>query len=195
MKTKKILVSTRNKGKLKEIFLILGSAGSEFISLDEMENFPEIEETGTSFEENAIIKAVESFKLTGLPVVADDSGLSIECLGGAPGVFSARYSGENANDESNINKVLGEISVFAPPYKAKYVCVIAFYDGNKLLTTSGECHGEIITERRGDNGFGYDPVFIPDGFSKTMAELDPEVKNKLSHRFKALEKMKELLQL
>lgn len=188
---KKIFVSTQNQGKLKEIRSILGTGEFEFISVQTIDGFPDIEETGTSFEENAIIKAEESFKLTGIPSLADDSGLSVDCLDGAPGVYSARYAGENADDEVNLQKVLSEIKNFSPPYKARYVCVLAFYDGERLITTRGECEGELIMEKRGNNGFGYDPIFVPEGFNKTMAELNPEIKNKLSHRFKALEKMKE----
>lgn len=190
---KKIFVSTQNQGKLKEIRSILGTGEFEFISVQTIDGFPDIEETGTSFEENAIIKAEESFKLTGIPSLADDSGLSVDCLDGAPGVYSARYAGENADDEGNLQKVLREIKNFSPPYKARYVCVLAFYDGERLITTRGECEGELIMEKRGNNGFGYDPIFVPEGFNKTMAELNPEIKNKLSHRFKALEKMKEAL--
>lgn len=190
---KKIFVSTQNKGKLKEIRSILGTGDFEFISVHTIDGFPDIEETGTSFEENAIIKAEESYKLTGIPSLADDSGLSVDCLDGAPGVYSARYAGENADDEENLRKVLGEIKNFLPPYKARYVCVLAFYDGEKLITTRGECEGELIMEKRGSNGFGYDPIFVPEGFIETMAELNMETKNKLSHRFKALEKMKEAL--
>ncbi|MCA0388257.1 MAG: RdgB/HAM1 family non-canonical purine NTP pyrophosphatase [Bacteroidetes bacterium] len=190
---KKIFVSTQNKGKLKEIRSILGTGDFEFISVHTIDGFPDIEETGTSFEENAIIKAEESYKLTGIPSLADDSGLSVDCLDGAPGVYSARYAGENADDEENLRKVLGEIKNFPPPYKARYVCVLAFYDGEKLITTRGECEGELIMEKRGSNGFGYDPIFVPEGFIETMAELNMETKNKLSHRFKALEKMKEAL--
>ncbi|MBN8544537.1 MAG: RdgB/HAM1 family non-canonical purine NTP pyrophosphatase [Ignavibacteria bacterium] len=190
---KKIFVSTQNQGKLKEIRSILGTGEFEFISVQTIDGFPDIEETGTSFEENAIIKAEESFKLTGIPSLADDSGLSVDCLDGAPGVYSARYAGENADDEGNLQKVLSEIKNFSPPYKARYVCVLAFYDGERLITTRGECEGELIMEKRGNNGFGYDPIFVPEGFNKTMAELNPEIKNKLSHRFKALEKMKEAL--
>jgi len=190
---KKIFVSTQNKGKLKEIRSILGTGDFEFISVHTIDGFPDIEETGTSFEENAIIKAEESYKLTGIPSLADDSGLSVDCLDGAPGVYSARYAGENADDEGNLQKVLSKIKNFSPPYKARYVCVLAFYDGERLITTRGECKGELIMEKRGNNGFGYDPIFVPEGFNKTMAELNPEIKNKLSHRFKALEKMKEAL--
>ncbi|MBP7543322.1 MAG: RdgB/HAM1 family non-canonical purine NTP pyrophosphatase, partial [Ignavibacteriaceae bacterium] len=161
--------------------------------VDTIRMFPEIPETGTTFEENAIIKAKESFKLTGIPALADDSGLWIDCLEGRPGVYSARYAGEDASDDENTDKVLAEIAEFPPPYTAKYVCVLAYYDGKSVITTEGECSGEIILEKRGTNGFGYDPVFKPTGYDETMAELNPETKNKLSHRFKAIEKMKEAL--
>lgn len=191
---KKILVATKNHGKMVEIRSILGIDNFELIPSDMIRSYPDIPETGTTFEENAIIKARESFKLTGIPAMADDSGLAVDCLGGRPGVFSARYAGEDAADDDNTRKVLHEIMKFSPPYTARYVCVMAFYDGNELITTQGECEGEIITEPRGSNGFGYDPVFVPAGYTETMAELDPGIKNKLSHRYKAIEKMKEALE-
>lgn len=191
---KKILVATKNRGKLVEIRSILGSEDFEIIPSDMISSYPDIPETGTTFEENAIIKARESFKLTGIPAMADDSGLVVDCLSGRPGVYSARYAGEEAADADNTRKVLHEINDFQPPYTARYVCVMAFYDGNELITTQGECEGEIITEPRGTNGFGYDPVFVPAGYTETMAELDPEIKNRLSHRYKAIEKMKEALE-
>ncbi len=190
---KKILLATKNRGKLKEIRAILGTDYFEFIPVDTIRMFPEIPETGTTFEENAIIKAKESFKLTGIPALADDSGLWVDCLEGRPGVYSARYAGENASDDENTNKVLKEIKAFSPPYTAKYVCVLAYYDGKQTIITEGECSGEIILEKKGVNGFGYDPVFKPTGYDETMAELSSDIKNKLSHRFKAVEKMKEAL--
>lgn len=190
---KKILLATKNRGKLVEIRAILGTDYFEFIPVDTIRMFPEIPETGTTFTDNAIIKAKESFKLTGIPALADDSGLWIDCLEGRPGVYSARYAGEDASDDENTDKVLAEIAEFPPPYTAKYVCVLAYYDGKSVITTEGECSGEIILEKRGTNGFGYDPVFKPTGYDDTMAELNPDTKNKLSHRFKAIEKMKEAL--
>lgn len=192
---KKILVATKNHGKMVEIRSILGIDNFELIPSDMIRSYPDIPETGTTFEENAIIKARESFKLTGIPAMADDSGLVVDCLNGRPGIFSARYAGEEAADDDNTRKVLHEVMEFPPPYTARYVCVMAFYDGNELITTQGECEGEIITEPRGSNGFGYDPVFVPAGYNETMAELDPEIKNRLSHRYKAIEKMKEALDL
>jgi len=177
-----------------EIRSILGSDDFELIPSDQIRSYPDIPETGTTFEENAIIKAKESFKLTGIPALADDSGLAVDCIGGRPGINSARYAGEDAADDDNNRKVLHEIAGFDPPYTARYVCVLAFYDGNSLITTQGECEGELITEPRGTRGFGYDPLFVPAGYTKTMAELDPEVKNKLSHRYKAIEKMKDALE-
>lgn len=191
---KKILVATKNRGKMVEIRSILGIDNFELIPSDMIRSYPDIPETGTTFEENAIIKARESFKLTGIPAMADDSGLAVDCLNGRPGVYSARYAGEEAADDDNTRKVLHEIRDLPPPYTARYVCVMAFYDGNELITTQGECEGEIITEPRGSNGFGYDPVFVPAGYTETMAELDPEIKNRLSHRYKAIEKMKEALE-
>lgn len=190
---KKILLATKNRGKLVEIRAILGTDHFEFIPVDSIRMFPEIPETGTTFTENAIIKAKESFKLTGIPALADDSGLWVDCLDGKPGVYSARYAGENATDDENTDKVLEEIKAFNPPYTAKYVCVLAYYDGKETITTEGECNGELLLEKKGFNGFGFDPVFKPTGYDETMAELDPETKNKLSHRFNALEKMKEAL--
>ncbi len=184
-----------NRGKMYEIRAILGSESFDLIPADRIRSYPDIPETGTSFEENAIIKARESFKLTGIPALADDSGLVVDCLDGRPGIYSARYAGEDAADVDNNRKVLHEIAGFDPPYTARYVCVMAFYDGNELITTQGECEGELITEPRGTQGFGYDPLFVPAGYTETMAELDPGVKNRLSHRYKAIEKMKDALVL
>ncbi len=178
-----------------EIRSILRSDDFEIIPADQIRSYPDIPETGTTFEENAIIKATESFKLTGIPALADDSGLAVDCLGGRPGVYSARYAGEDSDDNGNNTKLLNELTEFDPPYTARYVCVLAFYDGNEIITKRGECEGELITEPRGTNGFGYDPLFVPAGYELTMAELDPDVKNKLSHRFKAIEKMKDALEI
>jgi XTP/dITP diphosphohydrolase len=190
---KKILLATKNRGKLVELRTILGTDSFDLIPVDSIRMFPDIPETGTTFEENAIIKAKESFKLTGIPALSDDSGLWVDCLGGNPGVYSARYAGEDATDDENTQKVLAEIMDHQPPYTAKYVCVLAYYDGREIIVTEGECTGELILEKRGNNGFGYDPIFKPSGFDLTMAELDTDTKNILSHRFKAVEKMKEAL--
>lgn len=192
---KKILVATKNRGKMVEIRSILGSDDFELIPSDQIRSYPDIPETGTTFEENAIIKARESFKLTGIPALADDSGLTVDCLGGRPGVYSARYAGEDSDDSDNNRKLLYELNEFTPPFTARYICVMAFYDGSDIITTRGECEGELIREPRGTNGFGYDPLFVPAGYELTMAELDPEVKNKLSHRFKAIAKMKDALEI
>lgn len=183
-----LLLATRNPNKTREFAQILGN---EFALSDlaRETNAPEIEETGRTFEENAILKALavsqDRSALGGL-VVADDSGLEVDALGGAPGIYSARYAGENASDQENVAKLfraLAERNV--PPSKrmARFRCVVALARAGKLLGTfEGVAEGTIVDLARGQNGFGYDPVFLPTGFEKTFAELPVETKNLISHR-------------
>lgn len=189
----KIIFASKNKGKLKEVKKNFESDKIEIISLLDFNNPPDVEETGSSFLENSILKAKEIYEKYKLPVIADDSGLEVEQLNGAPGVYSARYSGENATDEKNIQKLVSELEKFSEPHHARFVCFAVFYDGKSLHHAEGEVKGEIVKEQRGDNGFGYDPVFLVEGSDKTMAELDLETKNSISHRAKALNKLKEIL--
>ena len=153
----------------------------------------EIPETADTFEGNAKIKAEVVFNRFKLPTIADDSGIVAMQLGNEPGVFSARYAGKNATDEENNKKLLEKLHSFPEPHKAKFVCAAVYYFGTDFKVSMGEISGQIIKEPRGTNGFGYDPLFLPDGFEKTSAELSPEIKNKISHRFKAFNQLKEYL--
>jgi XTP/dITP diphosphohydrolase len=190
----RIVIATTNSGKLKEIKKIFSNLSLEILSLSDFPGFPEIIEDGNSFEENAEKKAKTVFKVTGIPALGDDSGLEVELLKGAPGIYSARYSGEGATYESNNKKLLKELEKLPMPYLSKFVCVAVFYDGTNNVVKRGELSGQIIKTPKGTNGFGYDPIFVPDGFNKTLAELSLEEKNKISHRAKAFCEMRELLE-
>ncbi len=191
----KFVLASGNAHKLSEIRNILGNS-FEIISMnDTTAKGHEVIEDGTTFEENAEKKAVEIMKITGLPTIADDSGLCVDALGGAPGIYTARYAGENATNDENIDKLLANLD--GVPFEernATFVAVIAvaFPDGT-VKKFRGEVKGKILTERHGANGFGYDPVFFIEEHKATMAELDGEIKNSLSHRFNALKKMAEEL--
>jgi XTP/dITP diphosphohydrolase len=184
-----LIVATRNAHKTREIQRILGPAFT-VNDLSAHPEIPDIRETGRSYDENAILKAVGASRyLPGL-IVADDSGLEVDALGGAPGIFSARYAGENATDKQNIDKLLGELArTGAEEIKrsARFRCVIALARQGELLGTfEGIVEGTIVERVRGSYGFGYDPIFVPRGFEETIAELPAEVKNTISHRAKAL---------
>lgn len=182
---RRIIFATKNSGKLREVNHILGDRDYELLSLYDFNNVGEIIEDGLTFEQNAIKKAIYVFEKFKLPVIADDSGLVVDQLNGEPGIYSARYAGENATDEENNFKVLSKIKDFPKPHRAKFFCSAVYYDGAKLLTAEGEVLGQIIHELRGKNGFGYDPLFLPDGYDQTTAELNLDEKNKISHRSKA----------
>lgn len=186
---KKILIATKNKGKLNDIREIFKDLDIEILSFNDFDNFPEVEETGKTFEENAKLKAKACYEKFKIPSIGDDSGLVVEQLNGEPGIFSARYAGENANDFLNNEKLIKEIQKFPEPHRAKFVCVVIYYDGEKFINAYGEVNGRIITEPKGKNGFGYDPLFIPNGYDKTFGELSHEVKNKISHRSMAFRKL------
>jgi len=184
-----LIVATRNAHKTREIQRILEPAFT-VSDLSAHPQIPDIRETGISFAENAILKAVgASGHLPGL-ILADDSGLEVDALGGAPGIFSARYAGENATDKQNIDRLLGELArtrVDEIERSARFCCVIALARQGELLGTfEGIVEGTIIERARGLHGFGYDPIFVPRGFEKTFAELPAEVKNAVSHRAKAI---------
>lgn len=189
----KIIFATQNHGKVEEVKAIFNGSQFEIISLYDLGNNMDVEETGATFSENAFLKAKAVFDYYKEPVLADDSGLMIEQLDGRPGVISARYSGENCTYEDNNLKVIKELSEFPEPHKAKFVSTAIFYDSTNTIEAVGKLHGIIIKEQRGTNGFGYDPVFIPEGYEKTIGELDFEEKNRISHRAKSFEKLKELL--
>ncbi len=187
----RIIFATKNRGKVKEVIHIFSDTNFELISLADLDNNMEIEESATTFEGNAKIKADVVFEKFKMPVIADDSGISLEQLEGRPGVYSARYAGENATDEDNNNKLINELESYPKPHPAKYVCASVFFDGINFITGYGEIKGEITNTPRGTNGFGYDPYFVPEGYSNTMAELPPEEKNSISHRAKAFNQLKE----
>jgi XTP/dITP diphosphohydrolase len=180
-----LLLATRNQHKTGEFARLLGR-NFTVRDLTSKSDVPAIVESGATFEENAALKAVTISKI--FPneiVVADDSGLEVEALGGAPGIFSARYAGENANDRSNVEKLLREVQD-AQDRSARFYCVIALAkNGLLMITVAGKVAGKITKSPRGKSGFGYDPIFVPNGFSETFAELTSETKNKISHRAQA----------
>jgi XTP/dITP diphosphohydrolase len=193
---KRVVVATSNRGKLQEIREILRPAPLELVSMDEYWNSQvEIEETGSTFEENALIKAQFVYNKTGLWALADDSGLEVDALGGRPGVFSARYAGVNAGAEENNRKLLSELkSISASERTARFRCVLVLKtSADSYLCSEGICEGHIGFEPHGSNGFGYDPLFIPEGLDRTFAQLSSEEKHKLSHRAKALKSLVEKL--
>ncbi len=191
----KIFIATKNGHKKKEFTRILEPMGFEVITESELKNpLPEVIEDGTTFEENSKIKAVAGMKNTGYITVADDSGICVDALGGRPGIYSARYSGENATDLSNNNKLLEELKgVPEEKRTAKYVCVITcvFPDG-KIFSVKGECHGRLTTKPLCDEGFGYDPLFISE--KGCFALIPPEEKDSISHRGIALRLFKKELE-
>ncbi|MEA3385455.1 MAG: XTP/dITP diphosphatase [Thermodesulfobacteriota bacterium] len=189
---RKLILATRNKGKLKEIQVLLSDLDIDIMSLDEAENAPHVVEDGKTFMENAFKKAKVIAEATGIMALADDSGLEVDVLDGAPGVYSARYSGENASDASNNEKLLADLErVPSGKRSAHFSCVIIVYHpSGQWISTEAGCEGEIATNPSGDQGFGYDPVFYIPSIKRTMAQLSSEEKNSLSHRGKALEKLK-----
>ena len=187
----KIFIATKNQKKLTELSRILIPMGFEVLcEKDFNEDFPDVEENGTTFEENAIIKAAAGLNNTGLISVADDSGICVDYLDGAPGIFSARYSGEHGDDQTNNEKLLAELSgVPMEKRTARYVAAIAcvFPDGREPIVVEGRTQGIILKEGRGKAGFGYDPLFYYEPYQKTFAELSADEKNAISHRGKAIE--------
>lgn len=191
----KLVLATRNKGKILEIKSILKDLPIEIKSLLDFPKIPKIKETGKTFEENALIKAKEVAKLTGFPALADDSGLVVDCLNGAPGIYSARYAGEDANDKKNNEKLLNELKDIPLERRgAAFVCVVALCTAKgKCYVKEGRCSGIISFSARGSRGFGYDPIFFLPDYGKTMAELSLEVKNRISHRSQALRNIKSVI--
>ena len=184
---KRILVATNNAGKVSELRAILRGIEIDLVALHEVEHAG-VEETGSTFVENAELKAAGYALQTGLPAIADDSGLEVDALDGRPGVLSARYGGADTPFEKKMEMLLDEIKNSARPTRsARFVCAISVADesGNILETKTGICEGSIALNARGLGGFGYDPVFIPDGYDKTFGELSSEIKSKISHRGRA----------
>lgn len=189
---RQIVLATKNKGKIAEMRALLAPLAIEVLSL---ENFAPIEdavEDGATFADNAQIKARYYFAHTHLPCLADDSGLEIDALGGRPGVYSARYSGDGATDQSNNEKVLAEMAEVADDKRtARFRCAMALVGADVNLTANGTCEGVILRELCGEGGFGYDPIFYVAQFDRTLAELTQEEKNAISHRGQAVRKMAE----
>ncbi len=184
----KLLVATKNKGKLREIRSLLAIQGIEVVGLESLENAPDVIEDGDSFAANARKKALEIASLANCLTLADDSGLVVPGLDGAPGIFSARYAGDDATDRQNNLKLLKELTSVPPDsWQAYFCCVMALADPQgRCRTFEGRLHGLLLDELRGDQGFGYDPLFLVPEYGKTLAELPLEVKNRISHRGKAL---------
>lgn len=185
--SQRLVLATRNQGKIIELRRILDAISNgaiELVSVEQYPEIPDVEETGSTFEENALLKAVAISKATGLSAIADDSGLCVDALGGAPGIFSARYAGKHGDDNANLNKVLVELQgVEDTNRSAHFTCVTALVmpDGRKV-TKMGEFHGFIAHAPVGDFGFGYDPIFIPQGSSITSAQMSAQEKDLVSHR-------------
>lgn len=186
----KILIGSYNNHKIGEYRNLFKNELKFQVDLispkDIFEKKLEIEENGSSFQENAKIKAEAFFKQSFIPSFSDDSGIVIDALEGAPGIFSARYAGSHGDDKANNKKVLTELLDL--PYEkrtARFIALISYYDGNKFYFSEGVCEGKIAFEEKGVNGFGYDPIFIPDGYVKSFAQLSDELKNSISHRGKA----------
>lgn len=188
-----VVLATNNEGKVREFSGLLKGQFGRVVSLRDLDNPPEVVEDGETFRDNALKKARAIAEYSGKPTLADDSGLEVDALGGRPGVYSARYAGENATDGDNVDKLLAEMEG-KEERKARFVCCLAlvFPDGHEVVVR-GTCEGVISLEPTGEGGFGYDPVFYLSEFEKTMAEIDPGLKNKISHRARAAEKLIEQL--
>jgi len=187
------VLATDNQGKIKEMKEILTKSGVDVLTRKDLGIVVDVEETGTTFEENALIKAKAICELSGMPAIADDSGLCIDALGGAPGLYSSSFGGNDLDDEERCGfllKKLYNVKQRSAKFVSTIVCV--FPDG-RMIKALGECCGDIATERKGSNGFGYDPVFIATGSDRTLAQIPPEEKNAISHRGKALKEFSRLL--
>jgi len=190
----KIVLATHNHDKEIELQHSLRGLGVEICSLSEYPDIGDIEETGTTLLENSLLKAHTVHDRTGLPAIADDTGLEVDALDGAPGVYSARFAGADATYEDNLNKLLFSMEEVSEERRsARFRTVISFVDGNQVLWTEGHIDGKIIDFPRGNSGFGYDPVFYIPQLEKTFAELSTEEKNKISHRGLALQKLRKIL--
>jgi XTP/dITP diphosphohydrolase len=191
-----LLIATKNIGKIRELEKLLADLPIILRNANEFANLREPEETGQTFAENAILKARYYAEKTGFLALADDSGLEVEALGGAPGVFSARYAGEKATNEERIAKLLNELGQTKDAKRlARFVCAVAISDqkGDIKFLTEGICSGSVTASPLGINGFGYDPIFVPYGFSQTFGQLSDEIKQKISHRGRAMEKIIDFL--
>ena len=187
--TSQILLATRNRKKLEELRRIVAPQLPNLVvvGLDDVDEYEEVPETGATFGDNALLKAREGFAHTGLPTIADDSGLAVDALNGMPGVLSARWSGRHGDDEANLRLVLGQVADVPDDRRgAAFVCAAAYVDGTIEIVSEGRMPGRLVDAPRGTNGFGYDPIFVADGQDVTNGELAPEVKDEISHRGQAL---------
>tara|TARA_Y100000994_G_scaffold94254_1_gene77916 strand:+ start:1270 stop:1908 length:639 start_codon:yes stop_codon:yes gene_type:complete len=192
----KVVIGTHNRDKLKELMLAfkLEDLNIELLSLDSFPEIGDIPETGKTLEENALIKAREVNRITNLPALSDDTGLEVDALHGAPGVFTARYAGENCTYNDNVQKLLDELeTVPAPNRTAKFRTVVAYVDGDFEITAEGYCDGLISGSTKGENGFGYDPIFFITDEKRTFSQMTIEEKEKYSHRGKAIREIIKLL--
>lgn len=188
LKFDRILIATTNEGKVREITQILSQVfrNTKFISLSELDKVKEPEETGKTFLENALVKARYYYSIFRIPLVAEDSGLEVEALNGEPGIYSSTYAGPNSTQKQLIEKLLSKMRGVTNR-NAKFVSTVVFmYEKDKYIFAEGRVKGRIAEEPRGTHGFGYDPIFIPEGYDKTFAELGDEIKNRISHRRNAL---------
>ncbi len=191
----KLILATRNVHKIEELSAMLSDLNVELLSFRDFPDLPEVVEDGETLEDNAIKKAREISQATGLPALADDTGLEVAALGGAPGVISARYAGEACSYDDNNRKLIHELEgVPDEERKAAFRCVVALaVPGGEVMTVEGRTDGVILREPRGDMGFGYDPIFLPNGHTLSYAEMSQDEKNTVSHRGRALEKARELI--
>ena len=192
----RLVIGSRNKKKLKEMVELLGDLPLDLTDLTPYPDAPEVEETADTFVGNATLKATQLAPVLGAWVIGEDSGLCVPALGGAPGVFSARYAGTHGNDQANNDKLLREMSALSGDDRAAFyvsTAVLAAPDGKVVASVEGRCHGVIVTERRGSGGFGYDPLFLVPEYGKTFGELPPEVKQQMSHRARAFEQLRPII--
>ncbi len=189
----KLILASRNKNKIEEMKQLVAHLGTDVFSALDFPDLEEVEEDKPTLEGNALKKARYVNQQTGIPALSDDTGLEVETLDGAPGVFSARYAGENASYQDNVLKLLGALEG-KENRAAQFRTVVALVDGDKEWTFEGICKGKIIEEQIGKKGFGYDPIFMPDEFAETFAQMDPNIKNIISHRGKAVQRFLEFLE-
>ncbi|MEP1304301.1 MAG: RdgB/HAM1 family non-canonical purine NTP pyrophosphatase [Balneola sp.] len=189
----KLILASRNKNKIEEMKELVAHLGIEVFSALDFPDLEEVEEDKPTLEGNALKKARYVNKQTGIPALSDDTGLEVEALDGAPGVYSARYAGEDATYQDNVLKLLAALHGKSNR-KAQFRTVVALVDGDKEYTFEGVCQGSIIEEQQGSKGFGYDPIFMPEDFAETFAQMDASIKNLISHRGKAVQKFVDFLE-
>jgi XTP/dITP diphosphohydrolase len=198
MNSTRWVIASSNRGKLREFGELLGDSGIEFVTQGEM-GVADADETGLTFVENALLKARKAARETGLPALGDDSGLCVDALGGAPGLYSARYAGEHGNAQANIDKLLDALKDVPDAQRSAHfyavIVLLRHADDPQPLIAEGVWHGRVLHERRGEGGFGYDPVFLDPEQGFSAAELDPGLKNRISHRGRALAELKRRLDL